>query len=133
MDDTKKPPWQYCVVGNIVKTHIDETGVLRYGTVAYSGGTKVYLCGRIWDAERHTITVIGRIRKSRKHGVSDPQVALIENVRVSKVFHPAVLAIMNNPEFQDGWWDNTPEDRADAEAFVAAWKARFAREEGGET
>ena len=63
MEDNRE--WRYCVVGNIVETRIDENGFLRYGTSAFTGGTKVYLCGKYWDEAYKTITVIGlnRFRK----------------------------------------------------------------------
>ena len=41
--------WKYAVAGNIKKSHIDENGILRYGTSAFKGNTKVYLCGRLLD------------------------------------------------------------------------------------
>ena len=41
--------WRYAVAGNIKKTHIDENGVLRYGTSAFKGNTKVYISGQLWD------------------------------------------------------------------------------------
>ena len=41
----EKQNWTYCVVGNIKKTHFDEDGMLRYGTAAFTGGTKVYISG----------------------------------------------------------------------------------------
>ncbi len=37
MDSTKE--WRFGVVGNIIRTHYDEEGILRYGTKAFSGGT----------------------------------------------------------------------------------------------
>ena len=36
--------WRYGVVGNITKTHFDDQGILRYGSSAFCGGAKVYLC-----------------------------------------------------------------------------------------
>ena len=41
--------WRYAVAGNIKKTRIDENGILRYGTSAFQGNTKVYISGRLWD------------------------------------------------------------------------------------
>ena len=34
--------WRFGVVGNIVSERIDDEGILRYGTEAFTGGTKVY-------------------------------------------------------------------------------------------
>ncbi|MBR2730819.1 MAG: hypothetical protein IKD72_02390 [Clostridia bacterium] len=125
MNETQKAAWKYCVVGNIVKTHIDENGILRYGTVAYSGGTKVYLCGKYWRFPDHTIGVIGLSRRGRQYCFNSTPVELIENVRLSRTYKPSVLKLMNHCEFENCWWHDAPEDRAGAEAFVAEWKKRF--------
>lgn len=95
--------WKYCAVGNIIRTHIDENGVLRYGTVAYPSGRKVYLCGKHWDTMQETISVIGLSRRGRRYRVEDVPVSLIENVRRKQVYKPTVLKIMDNFEFRDCW------------------------------
>ena len=59
--------WKYCVVGNITKSHSDENGIVRYGTPAFTGGTKVYLCGKYWDPSRKTIAAIGITKIGRAH------------------------------------------------------------------
>ena len=115
--------WKYCVTGNIVKTHLDENGVLRYGTSAYSGGTKVYLCGKRWDPSNEKITVIGLCRGKRYY-VDRIPVEFIENVRRQKAFNPAVLEIMDDWEHWDLWWQNTKEDRDATEEFVVKWNSR---------
>ena len=119
--------WKWCAVGNIVRTRIDENGVLRHGTAAFSGGTKVYLCGKYWGASQSEITVIG-LSRARHFRVCDVPVELIENVRLSQVFKPKVLEIMDNFEFWDTWWQNTEEDRAEAASFVSRWNS--VRQEG---
>ena len=54
---------KYCVIGNIVMEHLDENGVLRYGTASFPGGRKVYISRRLWD---NGVAVIGLNRhKSR--------------------------------------------------------------------
>ncbi len=116
--------WKYCVVGNIVKTHIDDNGILRYGTSAYTGGTKVYLCGKYWNDSFDTITVIGLNRNGRKYRVSDVKIELIENVRLQKTFKKAVLDIMDNFEFFDCWWHRSKEDKEDAMRFIQEWNAK---------
>ena len=40
--------WRFCAVGNIVKQHLDENGIVRYGTKAYVGGTRVIIYGQRW-------------------------------------------------------------------------------------
>ena len=120
----EKKNWKYCVVGNIVKSHIDENGVLRYGTSAYSGGTKVYLCGKYWDLDNERITAVG-LSRGKHFYVDHVPVGLIENVRCQKAFNPAVLEIMDNWEFGDYWWQNTNDDKEATEEFVAKWNSRF--------
>ncbi len=116
--------WKYCVVGNITKSHIDKNGVVRYGTPAFTGGTKVYLCGKYWDSSRETITVIGMTR-GKKYHVIDTVPTHIENVRCSKAYHPAVLNLMNNWEMYDLWWGNSAEDKKEAVEFTHKWHAEF--------
>lgn len=112
--------WKYCVVGNIVKEHYDETGVLRHGTPAYIGGAKVFLCGKLWDFSKKEISVLG-LSRGKRYQVHDVPVVLIENVRCQKTYRPKVLDIMSNWEFEDLWWGNTSEDRKEVFAFVARW------------
>ena len=76
MDEKKN--WTYCVVGNIKKNHFDEEGVLRYGTAAFTGGTKVYLHGRIWDRSRSHIDALGLNRRNELQVVWT-DIAQIEN------------------------------------------------------
>ena len=43
MEKGKRPlMMKYCVIGNIVREHQDENGIVRYGTVCYPGGRKIY-------------------------------------------------------------------------------------------
>ena len=122
MAETKE--WKYCVVGNIVRTHLDDSGVLRYGTLTYSGGTRIYLEGKYWSPEDSKITVVGQCR-GKRFLVDRVPVELIENVRCSRVYKPRVLEIMNYWEFEDLWWHNTTEDKRETEAFVSDWNSRF--------
>ena len=112
--------WKYCVVGNIAESHMDRKGILRYGTSAFTGGTKVYLCGKHWEEMRDDIGALGLTRGNRFQVIST-DVRLIENLRLQKVYKPTVLHIMNDFEFWDIWWGSTPEDRASAEAFIKMW------------
>lgn len=121
--------WRYAVAGNIKKTRIDENGVLRYGTAAYKGNTKVYLCGRLWDerlpAENKThISVVGLSRGGRYYADYVP-IELIENLRLTRVYQPQVLEIMSNFEFSHCWWGNTQEERDDASAFLKRFKEKY--------
>lgn len=124
-----KQLWRYAVVGNIKKTRIDENGVLRYGTSAFKGNTKVYLCGRLLDERipnenRKEISVLGLCRGGRYYVDSVP-IDLIENVRLTRVYKPRILKIMSNFEYFNGWWGNSQEERDDASAFVKRWNEKY--------
>lgn len=124
--------WKYAVAGNIKKSHIDENGILRYGTLAFKGNTKVYLCGRLLDErlpneDRKEISVLGLCR-GRRYYVDSVPIDLIENVRLTRVYKPTVLNIMSNWEFADGWWGNTQEEGEDALAFVKRWNEKYKSE-----
>jgi hypothetical protein len=116
--------WRYCVVGNIKKSRVDENGMLRYGTAAFTGGTKVYLCGRLWNRSMDQIDALG-LNRFKVQQVVETDISHIENVRFQKVFKPSILKTMGYFEFEDCWWGNTKEDKADAEEFVAWWNSRL--------
>lgn len=121
--------WRYAVVGNIKKTRVDENGILRYGTSSFKGNTKVYLSGRLWDErlpgeDKKDIAVLGFSRGRRYYFDSVP-IDLIENVRLTRVYKPAVLSVMSNWEFCDCWWGNTQEECDDALAFIKRWNKKY--------
>ena len=124
--------WRFAVAGKIKKTRVDENGVLRYGTSAFKGNTKVYLAGRWWDErlpqkDKTEISVLG-ISRGRKYYVDLVPVELIENIRITRVYTPRVLEMMSNFEFSDCWWGNTQEERDDAAAFIRRWKEMYGTE-----
>lgn len=124
-----KNQWRYAVAGNIKKTRIDENGVLRYGTAAFKGNTKVYLRGRLWDERlpdenKTAISVLGLSRGGRYY-VDYIPIELIENLRITRVYTPKVLDIMSYSEFCEGWWKNTQEERDDALAFLKRLKEKY--------
>ena len=121
MDQDKQ--WRFCVAGNIVKSHLDEEGVLRYGTKAFTGGTKVYLDGKGWKELPSTISVIGQNRFGR-YVLEWVPMELIENVRCQRVFKRTVLNIMDYLERMENWswWQRTAADRREAEAFAERFK-----------
>ena len=121
---SSKNNWCFCVVGNIAKQHTDENGNIFYGTPAFTGGTKVYLCGKYWNETNHTIGVIGLNRRGRHFQFHSVPVTLIENVRVHRTYNPAVLELMNNWEYYEDWWHDTPQDRREVNAFVEKWNAK---------
>jgi len=124
--------WRYAVVGNIKKTHIDENGILRYGTAALKGNSRVYIYGknleeRLPDRDMSEITVLG-ISRSRREYFDTVPVELIENVRLTRVYKPRILELMSNFEYADGWWGCSQEARNDASAFVRWWKKTYKTE-----
>ena len=119
-----KQNWTYCVVGNIKKTHYDTDGTLRYGTAAFTGGTKVYISGRIWDRTRDHINALGLTRGNRWE-VIWTDVSQIENLRCQKVFQPTVLGFMDHFEYRDGWWGKSKREKEDAENFVKWWNSQL--------
>ena len=118
-----KQNWTYCVVGNIKKTHYKKDGTLRYGTAAFTGGTKVYLSGRIWDRTRDHINALG-ITRGKLLEVIWTDVSLIENLRCQKVFNPAIIEFMDLHEYRTGWWGKSKSEKADAEAFAKWWNEK---------
>ena len=124
-----KKTWRYAVVGNIKKQRIDENGDLRYGTAAFKGNTKVYLCGRLWDERlpnenKTEISVLGLSRGGRYY-VGCVPIELIENLRLTRVYTPKVLEIMSDFEFCECWWGNSQEERDDASAFLKKFKDNY--------
>ncbi|MBR2310886.1 MAG: hypothetical protein IKA47_10215 [Oscillospiraceae bacterium] len=124
-----KGPWRFAVAGNIQKTRIDEKGILRYGTAVFKGNTKVYLMGRLWDERlpgesKTEIAVLGLSRRGR-YTIDTVPVKLIENLRITRVYIPKVLALMSHHEYCDGWWGNTQEERDDASAFLKRLKEKY--------
>jgi len=119
----EKLNWTYCVVGNIKKTHFDESGTLRYGTGVFVGGAKVYIAGRMWDGTTDYIGTLGLTRGQRLRLVRT-DVSLVENLRCQKVFRPSILKLMNNFEHRSAWWGKSESEKASAEAFVEWWNAQ---------
>ena len=111
--------WKFCVVGNIVKQHLDEGGNVLYGTRAFSGNTKVYICDSEFDLQSGMITVLGLNRFGR-YSIERIYIGLIVNVRLQKVFKPKVLEIMDSYSLMEGmsWRGRTAEDRRTLEKFV---------------
>ena len=119
--DNKK--WRFCVVGNIKEQHTGADGEILYGTIAFSGGTKIYLDDRTWGLNCDKITVIG-LNRYKKYAVESVQVDLIENIRIQRIFKPTVLEIMDYLEAVDGWkWrGRTAEDKRELKKFVESWR-----------
>ncbi len=115
MDNTKE--WRFCIVANVKKTHIDENGILRYGSKAFPGGSKVFLSGKNWDPDSDNIAAIGRNRHGR-YAIERLPISIIENVRLQRIFRPGVIELMDHEEMMEGWpwWKRTAVDRKEAQA-----------------
>ncbi len=117
----KENEWCYCVIGNIIPEHFDESDTLRYGTKAFPGGRKVYLSKSFWP-EKGTITVMGLNRYKSKYTTEHISIDLITNIRRSKEYAKRPLEIMGDFEFCNTWWGNTPGEKSRADEFTAALK-----------
>ena len=106
------------MVGNIVKERIDEKGVLRHGTAAFKGGTRVYIEGK-GLLGTNVVRVLG-LNRFRRYAFDYIPVEQIENVRFTKTYKPRVLELMYEYE-EFWWWNNTDEDGLDAKQFAANW------------
>lgn len=124
-DEDSAATWRFGVVANITRSHLDENGEIRYGTKAFTSGTKVYLSGKTWDKEDPEIGVIGRNRFGRTVVEAVP-VSLLDNVRTQRIYKPQVLKIMEYLEAIDGWawWQRTVTDRKETELFVKEWRKK---------
>ena len=120
----KETEWRFGVAGNIVRNHLDENGVQRFGTKAFSGGTKVYIDGKNWDGNANRIAVIGKNRFGR-YLIETLPIDLIENVRPQRIFTPAILRVLDKEDIVDGWhwWGRTAADRKEAKAFAEMLQA----------
>ena len=111
--------WIFGVVANIKKERTDKNGVLRYGAKPYVGGTKVYINGKDWDFDREEIGAIGRNRFGRIALEFIP-IDCLENLRITRIYNPAVLEIIYREESQEGWewWSGDYQDKKHAKEFV---------------
>ena len=119
MEETRK--WRFCVVRNIVKSHLDEESIERYGTKAFTGGTKVYIGGKYMTADQKEFGVIG-LNRFGKYVTERVPIHLIENIRWQAVFKPTVIEIMDSLERADGWpwWGRTASEKRELKALAEA-------------
>ena len=124
--DKDNKNWRFCVVGNIVKTHLDDEGVIRYGTKAFTGGTKVYIPWK-WNYidDREGTFVIG-MNRFHRFALEPVDFELLENIRFQIVFKTKVLEIIGWEEAIEGCdsWGRTADDKRGAKAFAERLSAR---------
>ncbi len=107
---------KYCVIGNIVKEHVDENGILRHGTASFPGGRKVYISKDLWE---DSVFVLGLNRYKSRYVYDRIPLDRIESIRYSKTFKPRVLELMeNNSEFLNTWWTHKDSDLEETIQFV---------------
>ena len=114
--DIKPGMFKYCVVGNIVREHVDEEGITRNGIVVFPGGRKVYISRLLWD---YGAVVLGLNRWHSRFILECIPLELIENIRPSRTFKRSVIDLMDDPEMPDGWWRYKEEDRIGSEEYAA--------------
>lgn len=114
--------WRFGVAGNIIPQHIDENGILRFGTPAFTGGTKVYIDGKHFDPDSKGIFVIG-LNRFHEYQIVTVSPELIENVRAVTIHKPSVLKILECVAAVDGWewWGRTAKDRKACKEFADNW------------
>ena len=113
MDNTEQE-WRWCMVGNIVDTHIyGENHELMHGTKHFRPNAKVYISLSYPGMGNEKVRVIGIPRHSKEYiEIAIPR-RYICNFRLQKVFSPAVLRRMKNTDYHMCWWGNTDKDRDD--------------------
>lgn len=109
---------KYCVIGNIVKEHVDNAGILRFGTRSFPGGRKVYISRRLWG-DVGEVTVMGLNRYKTSYSLERVPLKLIDNIRCSRTFEQGVVRLMqNDSESENMWFLYRDEDKAKAEEYV---------------
>ena len=124
MEAEPNKKWRFCAVGNVVKQHCDEQGNTYYGTIALTGGTKIYIYDASWELNPGTISVIGLNRYKRFAWESVP-IELIENIRLQRIYDPKILELMHISEWMEGatWRGRTAADKKHLISFIEAMKS----------
>lgn len=109
-EDQNSAEWRWCLVGNIVEKHeFGEEHELKHGTKHFRPGAKVFI-NLVYGGMGHEhILVIGIPRHMKTYIEIVIRRAHVCNLRVQKVYKPAVLKLMNASEWD--WWDNSDETR----------------------
>ena len=112
MDNKTEQEWRWCMVGNIVGTHIcGEKHELKHGTKHFRPDAKVYICLAYRGMGNEKVRVIGIPRNSADYiEIAVPR-RYICNFRLQKIFSPAVLRHMKNSPYLPFWWGSTDKDR----------------------
>lgn len=110
MNNQIERPWRWCLVGNIVKNHeYGETKEVLIGTKHFQPGAKVYMAPPNWGDGYENIVVIGCPRRSKRYIEVITHSEYIENYRLTKVFEPFILNMMDSSDYR--WWDDSDADK----------------------
>lgn len=109
--------WRWCLVGNIVESHLfGRHGEERIGTKQFRPGAKVYCSIWNWGDGWEHCPVIGLPRHGKRLITVVMPSKYITNLRIQKVFNPAVLKEMGKDRYN--WQSNSDEDRDDIIRFL---------------
>ncbi len=109
--------WVWCLVGNIVKEHeYGEEHEIRRGTKAFPPGAKVCITYGHSGVVPHMLRVIGVPRHSRSHIEKLVREDRIGNLRMQKVYSPALLKRMCSSEYC--WWGDLDDDRDEIIRYI---------------
>lgn len=115
--------WCWCLVGNIVQEHVfGEDREIKYGTKHFSAGTKVFLAPVQWGDGYEKIVVIGLPRHGKHYVEIVTRSAYVENLRLKKVYKPAVLKLMCSSRYC--WWGDTESDRESIQRMLTMRRFR---------
>lgn len=111
--------WRFCVIGNIICEHLDETGALTDGSDSFPGGTLVVLGGKGWEFCEEVIGVIG-VDRYGQLVLDYVPIQFIERIRFKRIYNPGILIRIDQIEYFEGWpwWDQDNNDALEARAFV---------------
>lgn len=90
--------WRWCIVGNINKE-----------TKHFRPNAKVYINPVYGGMGHERILAIGLPRRSHRYIEIVIARNYVENLRLQKVYKPAVLECMKKSDWS--WWENTDADR----------------------
>lgn len=112
ISDKTEPGWRWCLVGNIREN----------GTKQFSAGTKVYLAPPQWGDGYDNIVVIGLSKNRNRIVEVVTHLKNIENLRLRKVYSPAVLERMEMSGYL--WWNNTEKSADEISSIINSASGR---------
>jgi hypothetical protein len=126
--------WRFCVIGTIIREHLDETGALTDGSESFPGGTLVVLGGKGWDFSEEVIGVIG-VDRYGQLALDYVPIQFIERIRCKRVYNPGILIRIDQLECLEDWpwWDQDNNDYLETKAFVKKITSMRAEQEQAES